>query len=420
MVTQSSKNQFTWDNNRGDLMNNIIVQKFGGTSVGSTDLIKKVASRVVSEKRNGKKIVVVVSAMGKSTDHLVKMAYDVHENPSSREMDVLLATGEQVSISLLAMAIEALGEKAISLTGAQCGIITDSQHKNARISEIKTNRLLHELYDDNIVIVAGFQGITSDLDISTLGRGGSDTTAVAIAAALKADACEIYTDVDGVYSADPRKVKNAQKMDVISYDEMLELAKLGAQVLHPRAVEMASNYNVPLYVKHSHKDGTGTKISEVKDLENYKVRGVTIDNDIARISITGVPDKPGIAFRLFERLAENNITIDMILQNLNHNTQNDISFTVPEDNLEACTAIVEQYKKEIEATAVVTKNNVSKLSVVGTGITSNPIIASKMFGALYELGVNIEMISTSETKLSCIIEEQDTDEVLEKIHNLFF
>jgi len=401
-------------------MNNIIVQKFGGTSVGSTDLIKKVAQRVVKDKRSGKKIVVVVSAMGKSTDHLVKMALDINDTPSSREMDVLLSTGEQVSIFLLAMAIDALGEKAISLTGAQCGIITDSSHKNARISEIKTNRLLNELYEDNIVIVAGFQGITNDLDISTLGRGGSDTTAVALAAALKADCCEIYTDVDGVYSADPRKVPSAQKMDMISYDEMLELAKLGAQVLHPRSVEMARNYDVPLYVKPSHSDGSGTRIAEVNNLENYKVRGVTIDNDIARLSITGVPDKPGIAFKLFERLAEENITIDMILQNLNHNAQNDISFTVPEECLEACAAIAEAYKEEIGADAVVTKNNVSKISVVGTGITSNPVIATKMFGALYELGVNIEMISTSETKISCIIEEQNSDEVLERIHALFF
>lgn len=401
-------------------MNNIVVQKFGGTSVGSTDLIKQVARRVVADKKSGKKIVVVVSAMGKSTDLLVKMAVDVNDKPSSREMDVLLSTGEQVSISLLAMAIEALGEKAISLTGAQCGIITDSSHKNARIAEIKTNRLLNELYEDYIVIVAGFQGVTNDLDISTLGRGGSDTTAVALAAALKADCCEIYTDVDGVYSADPRKVKDAVKMDMISYDEMLELAKLGAQVLHPRSVEMARNYNVPLFVRPSHSNGKGTKIAEVNNLENYKVRGVTIDNDIARISITGVPDKPGIAFRLFERLAENNITIDMILQNLNHNTQNDISFTVPQACIEDSTKIVEVYKEEIEATAVVTKTNVSKLSIVGTGITSNPAIASKMFGALYELGVNIEMISTSETKISCIIEEQDSDEVLKRIHALFF
>lgn len=401
-------------------MNNIVIQKFGGTSVGSTKLIKKVADRVVKDKRQGKKIVVVVSAMGKSTDHLVKMAYEVHNNPPSREMDVLLATGEQVSISLLAMAIEALGEKAISLTGAQCGIITDSHHKNARISEIQTNRLLTELYDDHIVIVAGFQGVTSELDISTLGRGGSDTTAVALAAALKADCCEIYTDVDGVYSADPRKVSNAKRMVEISYDEMLELSKLGAQVLHPRSVEMARNYNVPLYVRPSHTNGEGTKIAEVKNLENYKVRGVTIDSDIARLSITGVPDKPGIAFRLFERLAENNITIDMILQNLNHNTQNDISFTVPLECLEACSDIARNYKDEIGAKDVVMKESVSKLSVVGTGITSNPIIAAKMFGALYELGVNIEMISTSETKLSCIIEEQNTNEVLDKIHSLFF
>jgi len=402
-------------------MNNIIVQKYGGTSVGSVQLISKIAKSIVDIKNTGKHVIVVVSAMGKSTDELLDMAFSINKNPSSRELDMLLSTGEQVSISLLAMAIEALNEEAISLTGPQCGIMTDLHHKNARISEINTDRILKELNDNKIIIVAGFQGLNDNHDIATLGRGGSDTTAVALAAALKAEYCEIYTDVDGVFSSDPRVVKNAKQIDEISYDEMLELAKLGAKVLHPRSVEMARNYSVPLYVRSSfNRENPGTKITEVKIMENYKVRGVTIDNEIARLSVTGVPDRPGIAFRLFELLSEKNIPIDMILQNLNHNSINDISFTVPIENLAESISIAAKFKDEIQALSVEVKDNVSKLSLVGTGITSNPKIASKMFGTLYEMKINIEMISTSETKISCIIETPDTSEALNKLHDVFF
>jgi aspartate kinase len=299
--------------------------------------------------------------------------------------------------------------------------MTDLHHKNARISEINTNRILKELNDNKIVIVAGFQGLNDNHDIATLGRGGSDTTAVALAAALEAEYCEIYTDVDGVFSSDPRVVKNAKQIDEISYDEMLELAKLGAKVLHPRSVEMARHYSVPLYVRSSfNRENPGTKITEVKIMENYKVRGVTIDNEIARLSVTGVPDRPGIAFRLFELLSEKNIPIDMILQNLNHNSINDISFTVPIENLAESISIAAKFKDEIQALSVEVKDKVSKLSLVGTGITSNPKIASKMFGTLYEMKINIEMISTSETKISCIIETPDTNEALNKLHDAFF
>jgi len=402
-------------------MNNIVVQKYGGTSVGSVQLISKIAKSIVDIKNTGKKVIAVVSAMGKSTDELLDMAFSINKNPSSRELDMLLSTGEQVSISLLAMAIESLNEEAISLTGPQCGIMTDLHHKNARISEINTKRIIRELDDNKIVIVAGFQGLNDNHDIATLGRGGSDTTAVALAAALEAEYCEIYTDVDGVFSSDPRIVKNAKQIDEISYDEMLELAKLGAKVLHPRSVEMARNYNVPLYVRSSfNRDNPGTKITEVKIMENYKVRGVTIDNEIARLSVTGVPDRPGIAFRLFELLAEKNIPIDMILQNLNHNSVNDISFTVPIENLAESISIAAKFKDEINALSVEVKDNVSKLSLVGTGITSNPKIASKMFGTLYEMKINIEMITTSETKISCIIETPKTNEALNKLHDVFF
>lgn len=402
-------------------MNNIIVQKYGGTSVGSVELISKIAKSIVDIKNTGKHVIVVVSAMGKSTDELLDMAFSINKNPSSRELDMLLSTGEQVSISLLAMAIEALNEEAISLTGPQCGIMTDLHHKNARISEINTNRILKELNNNKIVIVAGFQGLNDNHDIATLGRGGSDTTAVALAAALEAEYCEIYTDVDGVFSSDPRVVKNAKQIDEISYDEMLELAKLGAKVLHPRSVEMARHYSVPLYVRSSfNRENPGTKITEVKIMENYKVRGVTIDNEIARLSVTGVPDRPGIAFRLFELLSEKNIPIDMILQNLNHNSINDISFTVPIENLAESISIAAKFKDEIQALSVEVKDKVSKLSLVGTGITSNPKIASKMFGTLYEMKINIEMISTSETKISCIIETPDTNEALNKLHDAFF
>ncbi|BEP28688.1 aspartate kinase [Helicovermis profundi] len=401
-------------------MNNIIVQKYGGTSMGDAKRIKNVANRIVKYKNKGNKMVVVVSAMGNTTNSLIEKAKEINTSPSSREMDMLLSTGEQISIALLAMAIESLGEKVVSLTGAMSGIYTDQNHKKARINRIDPSRIFNELKSDKIVIVAGFQGITFDGNITTLGRGGSDTSSVAIAAATNAKLCEIYTDVDGVYSSDPRKVPKAQKMKEISYDEMLELAKLGASVLHPRSVELARRHNVPLVVKSSFNDNEGTKIIEVNtNMEKVLIRGVTIDKNIARITVANVPDKPGVAFKLFKKLADNNINIDMIIQNLNHENSNDISYTLSLEDLENGKEISNEFCKEIEGGKVLIKDNVNKLSIVGTGIAGSAEVASKLFGTLYELGINIEMISTSEIKISCIIEDNMSDNAMQKVHSAF-
>jgi len=396
----------------------IVVQKYGGTSMGDIHRIKNVAKRVVESKRAGNKMIIVVSAMGDTTNKLVKKAFAINSNPSSREMDMLLSTGEQISISLLALAIEELGEKSISLTGGMSGIITDENHKKARISQINPARVLKEIASDKIVIVAGFQGVSVEGDITTLGRGGSDTTAVAISAATKADLCEIFTDVDGIYTSDPRVVKCASFIPEINYDEMLELAKLGAKVLHPRAVEVARRYNVPLVVRSSFNNNPGTKVGEVGKVEKVLVRGVTVDKDIARISVSKVPDQPGIAFGLFEQLANNNITIDMIIQNLNRDKFNDISFTVAAEDLTHALEISKEHSKKIGG-EVLYKEHVSKLSIVGTGIAGSAGVASKLFGVLSSLGINIEMISTSEIKISCIITDEMTDEALRKVHNAF-
>lgn len=396
----------------------VVVQKYGGTSMGDIHRIKNVAKRVVETKRKGNKMIIVVSAMGDTTNQLVEKAFAINSNPSSREMDMLLSTGEQISISLLAMAIHQLGENSISLTGGMSGIITDENHKKARISQINPDRVFKEIADDKIVIVAGFQGVSLEGDITTLGRGGSDTTAVALAAATKADVCEIFTDVDGIYTTDPRVVKSASFIPEINYDEMLELAKLGAKVLHPRAVEVARKYNVPLVVRSSFNDNPGTKVGEVGKVEKVLVRGVTVDKDIARISVSKVPDQPGIAFGLFEQLANNNITIDMIIQNLNRDKFNDISFTVAADDLTRALEISKDHCKTIGG-EVLFKEHVSKLSIVGTGIAGSAGVASKLFGVLSSLGINIEMISTSEIKISCIITDEMTDEALRKVHSAF-
>lgn len=387
--------------------------------MGDIERIRRVAERVVDHKRQGHSMVVVVSAMGSTTDKLVEMALALNPNPSARELDMLLSTGEQVSISLLAMAIESMGEKAISLTGAQCGIKTDAHHKKARIESIDTERLYDAFERDQIVIVAGFQGVSSLGDITTLGRGGSDTTAVALAAAVKASKCEIYTDVDGVFTTDPRKVPTARHLPEISYDEMLELAKLGAKVLHPRSVELARKYSVPLVVRSSFNNTEGTRIVEVSKLEKVQVRGVTADQDIARVSVSKVPDTPGIAFQLFSKLSENNVHLDMIIQNLNYDEFNDISFTVPIDDLADATRIATEFAEKIGGGEVIIKKNVSKVSIVGTGITGNANVASKLFGTLSELGINIEMISTSEIKISCIIDAQFSDLAVSSLHNAF-
>ncbi len=400
-------------------MSPIVVQKYGGSSVGSAERIMRVAERIVALKRSGKQAVIVVSAMGDMTDHLVEQAKAINPNPSSREMDMLLSTGEQISISLLAMAIERHQEKVVSLTGGQSGIITDNIHKKARISKINPERVLAALESDHIVIVAGFQGITEQGDITTLGRGGSDTTAVALAAALHAEACEIYTDVAGVYTADPRQVPDARLLKEISYDEMLELARLGAKVLHPRSVELARKYNIPLMVKSSFEELEGTRVTGVKNMEQLYIRGVSLDSNIAKISVIDVPDKPGIAFRLFSSLAEHQVNVDRIFQNLNHDKVNDISFTVDDDDMEKAIEVASDFSQNIQAKSILFDTNVTKLSIVGTGISGNAEVAAQLFGALYELGINIQMISTSEIKISCIINQEDGEKALKHIHEVF-
>ena len=400
-------------------MSNIIVQKFGGTSVGNAERIRNVAKRIIATKREGNKVVVVVSAMGDTTDDLIEKAYDISIRPSNREMDMLLTTGEQISISLLAMAIQAFGEDSISLTGPQAGIKTTDVYKNARISEISTDRLLEELNEHNVVIVAGFQGINSKGDLTTLGRGGSDTSAVALACALGAKKCEIFTDVDGVYTTDPRIVSEAKKIDKISYDEMLELASLGAGVLHPRSVELARKHNLPMVVRSSLNNNPGTLVVEVSALEKAIVSGVTKDDKIVKISVLEVPDRPGIAFQLFSALAKNNVFFDMIIQNVTQRNVNDITFTVASDDLKDALDVTSKVSEEMGAKKVIYDESVVKVSIVGTGIAGSADIASAFFQTLSDLGINIEMISTSEIKISCIIEQEKGEEALKALHKRF-
>lgn len=397
----------------------IIVQKFGGSSVADAEKVKNVANRVVETYKEGNNVVVVVSAQGDTTDDLIEKAHEINENPSKREMDMLLATGEQISISILAMAIEKIGVPVISLTGWQAGFLTNSNSGNARINKIDTERILSEIDKKKIVIVAGFQGIDKYDDITTLGRGGSDTSAVAIAAAIHADKCEIYTDVDGVYTADPRIVKNAKKLDEITYDEMLELASLGANVLHNRSVEMAKKYNVKLEVKSSFEKTPGTIVKEAVSVEKMLIRGVARDNDIARISIIGVEDKPGIAFRVFSLLAKANINVDVILQSIGRDNKKDISFTVAKANLQPALKLLEEEKLALNYENISHREDLSKVSIVGAGMVNNPGVAAKMFEALYDAGINIHMISTSETKVSVLINIGKAERAVEAIHDKF-
>lgn len=400
-------------------MENIVVQKYGGTSVGDPEKILNVAKRIIEAKESGNKVVVVVSAMGKSTDHLIDLALKVNLHPSNREMDMLLSTGEQVSISMLSMAISALGHNAISLTGPQAGVKTTDNHKNARIDDIVPNRLISELEKNDIVIVAGFQGINSIGDIATLGRGGSDTSAVALACALNANKCEIYTDVDGVYTTDPRKVPEAKKIDAISYDEMLELASLGAGVLHPRAVELARKNGMKIIVRSSLNKNEGTEVVEVDALEKAIVSGVTTDENIVKITVMEVPDKPGIAFKLFSALASNNVYFDMIIQNFTKDSVNDITFTVRSDDFQDALDVTSKISDELGASKVYYDEDVVKVSIVGTGIAGSSDIASAFFETISELGTNIQMISTSEIKISCIIEKEKGEKVLKALHKRF-
>lgn len=397
----------------------LIVQKYGGTSVRDAERVMNVANRIVEAYDAGNNVVVAVSAQGDTTDDLIEKAKEINPNASKREMDMLLSTGEQISISLLAMAIEKIGRPVISLTGWQAGFKTDAAYSNARIDRIDTERLQNEIDKRRIVIVAGFQGINKYGDITTLGRGGSDTSAVALAAALNADICEIYTDVDGVYTADPRIVKNAKKLDDISYDEMLELASLGANVLHNRSVEMAKKYHVKLAVKSSLNKVEGTLVKEVNKVEKMLVRGVTRDNDVARISLCGVEDTPGKAFTVFSLISKENIGVDLILQSIGNNGKKDISFTVKESDLDKVIEILDENKELINAQEVKFAKDVSKVSIVGAGMVNNAGVATKMFEALYNAHININMIATSEIKISVLVARKDAERAVVAIHDKF-
>ena len=404
-------------------MRKVIVQKFGGTSVADTEKIKNVAKTVIKEKENGNDVVVVVSAMGHTTDYLVKMAKDLSPDPSGREMDMLLSTGEGVSIALLAMAIQAQGYEAVSFNAMQIGIITENVHSKARIIDIKTDKLKKNLKEGKIIVVAGFQGVTEDGEITTLGRGGSDTSAVALAAALNAERCDIYTDVEGVYTTDPRIVPKATRLDEISYEEMLELAHAGANVLHPRSVETAKQFNVPLRVRSSFKtENLGTLILGVDKMEIYKpVTGVASDLSQARIVVCDVPDTPGQAAKLFSNLAKEHISVDMIIQSYARKVSNtnDIAFTIDSSDLDKTIKTLDSLKKDLNCGDIQVNDNIAKVSIVGAGMIDRPGIASTMFQTLADLGVNIKMISTSEIKISCLVDKDDAERALKALHKVF-
>lgn len=399
----------------------LIVKKFGGTSVRDAERIRNVAGIITEDYKKGNDVIVVVSAQGDTTDDLIAKAAEINpEGASKREMDMLLAAGEEISIALLAMSIEKMGYPVVSLLGWQAGFHTDSNHGIARIKNLSTDRLTRELAKRNIIIVAGFQGINKYDDITTLGRGGSDTSAVAIAAATKADLCQIYTDVDGVYTADPRKVEGTLKMDEITYDEMLELATLGAQVLNNRSVEMAKKYNVELEVLSSLERKPGTIVKEVVKMEKMLIRGVAKDSNVARISVVGVPDNPGIAFKLFTKLGQKRINVDIILQSVGRNGTKDITFTVSKDQGKDAMKITEEFCEANGGDKVFYDDSVSKISVVGAGMETHPGVASKMFEALYNVGINIQMISTSEIKISVLIDAEGADRAVQAVHDAFY
>ena len=404
-------------------MKNIIVQKFGGTSVADTEKIKHVASAVIKEKELGHDVVVVVSAMGHTTDILLKLAKEITPNPSSREMDMLLSTGEGVSIALLAMAIQAQGCNAVSMNAMQVGIITEKVHTKARILNIRTDKIRPHLNNGEVVVIAGFQGITEDFEITTLGRGGSDTSAVALAGALGAKRCDIYTDVEGVYTTDPRIVPRATRLEQISYEEMMEIASGGANVLHPRAVETATRYNIPVRVRSTFKlENEGTLILGVDDMELQKpVTGVVLDLSRLRIVVCDVKDKPGSAAVLFDALAEENISVDMIIQSYARKDMNtnDIAFTIDRGEIEKAKTVIEKIKPQLEYKNVVIDDEIAKVSIVGAGMIGRPGIAAKMFRTLANLGINIKMISTSEIRVSCIVDKDKAVAAVETLHSIF-
>jgi len=401
-------------------MRKLIVQKYGGSSVADVNRIKNVAKRVVSYKKRRFDLVVVVSALGDTTDELLELVKQISKSPSERELDMLMSTGEQVSVALLAMAIHKLGKSAISFTGAQVGIFTDKFHTKAKIVRINTDRIRRALKAGNIAIVAGFQGTTLDQEITTLGRGGSDLTAVALAKALNAKVCEIYTDVEGVYTTDPRIEKKAKKISKISYEEMLEMAATGAQVMQARSVEVAKKFNVPLHIRSSFSQEEGTMISkETKTMEDIYVSGVTVNKNEAKITIADVPDKPGIAAKIFKTIASKNINVDMIIQNVSRTKQTDVSFTVLATDLDKTLKIARQVAKKIGAGNVTCDKSIAKVSVVGVGMRSHSGIAAKMFEALAAKKINIDMISTSEIKISCVISRRRAEEAVRILHKKF-
>lgn len=399
----------------------IIVQKFGGTSVADAEKIHRAARRAIKAKLDGHQVVMVVSAMGHTTDHLVDLARQVSHSPPKREMDMLLTTGEQVSISLMAMAIDAAGHEAISFTGGQVGMLTDDAHTKARIHSIDASRIKQHLASGKIVIVAGFQGVTPGGAITTLGRGGSDTTAVALAAALEAAVCEIYTDVDGVYTTDPRSVPQARKMDEVCYDEMLEMASLGAGVMHSRSIEFGKKYNVPIHVRSSLTDTQGTLIvAETKGMESIVVRGVTLKRDLATVVLIGVPNEPGVASRIFARIAKHNIAVDDIIQNVYaHSREANIGFTTTTDDAKEAAVVCREMSKEIPFTEVEVDDSVAKVSIVGIGMRTHTGVAAKMFAALSDARINIKHISTSEIVISVIVDEKEGETALRTLHAAF-
>ena len=398
----------------------MIVQKYGGTSVGSAARIRRVSARIANTVRQGHQVVAVVSAMGHTTDRLIALAESINPEPPARELDMLIANGETITAPLVAMCLQGMGVPAVSLSGAQAGVRTSEHHSRARIRDIKPDRILEALGKKQVPVVAGFQGVTEELEVTTLGRGGSDTTAVALAAALGAQSCEIYTDVDGIFTADPRVVKSARKLAYVQYDEMLELAAVGARVLHPRAVEIGELYGVPIHVRSSFNKSVGTMIvAEVPMEERQRVRGVAQEKNVGKITVVGVRDRPGVAATIFEPLAQAGISVDVIVQNIGRSGRTDLTFSVAESDLKAAEKIVKIAAKEVGAARVQSAGGIAKLSVVGTGMLNTPGVAARMFRTLAEAGINIEMISTSEIRITCLVARDQVDRGVRILHQAF-